>query len=235
MAGTGYSCFWLANFFKSSPLKPLSQMNRNLVGSIYGRSSIKIAHFVPIHLQTWPPQAILVSDWLMLTDDGRQVMAKAHIAFVKVSSKCIPIHMDPPFSTPLGLLFLLCISVKFWQMLFLTSCSYFYWSYSTHCAIVVSILFLTFYSYSLCGYFSLHPVIIISALLEYENESRKKSLINSCIYLKNKKIKCWITFLLCLLQKCEIIGFVFVLMPFSTISSQYDWLRSYQSVINSTS
>jgi hypothetical protein len=40
-------------------------MNRNLVGSIYGRSSIKIAHFVPIHWQTWPPQAILVSDWLI--------------------------------------------------------------------------------------------------------------------------------------------------------------------------
>jgi hypothetical protein len=28
-------------------------------------SSIKIAHFVPIRLQTWPPQAILVSDWLI--------------------------------------------------------------------------------------------------------------------------------------------------------------------------
>jgi hypothetical protein len=40
-------------------------MNRNLVGSIYGRSSIKIAHFVPIHHQTWLPQAILVSDWLI--------------------------------------------------------------------------------------------------------------------------------------------------------------------------
>jgi hypothetical protein len=37
-------------------------MNRNLVGSIYGRPSIKIAHFVPIHHQTWLPQAILVSD-----------------------------------------------------------------------------------------------------------------------------------------------------------------------------
>jgi hypothetical protein len=32
----------LADFFKSSPLKPLGQMNRNLVGSIYGRSSIKL-------------------------------------------------------------------------------------------------------------------------------------------------------------------------------------------------
>jgi hypothetical protein len=38
-------------------------MNRNLVGSIYGRSSIKLVDSVPIHYQTWPPQAILVSDW----------------------------------------------------------------------------------------------------------------------------------------------------------------------------
>jgi hypothetical protein len=36
---------------KSSPLKLLSQMNRNLVGSIYGRSSIKISYFVMIRLQ----------------------------------------------------------------------------------------------------------------------------------------------------------------------------------------
>ena len=38
-------------------------MNRNLVGIIIGRSSIQIANWVPIHYQTWPPQAILVSDW----------------------------------------------------------------------------------------------------------------------------------------------------------------------------
>jgi hypothetical protein len=38
----------LADLNKSSPLKPLGQMNRNLVGSIYERSSIKDAHFVPI-------------------------------------------------------------------------------------------------------------------------------------------------------------------------------------------
>jgi hypothetical protein len=52
----------LADFLNSS-LKPLGQMNQNLVESIYGRSSIKSAHLVPIHYQTWPPQAILVSDW----------------------------------------------------------------------------------------------------------------------------------------------------------------------------
>jgi hypothetical protein len=50
---------------KSSLLKPLGQMNRNLVGSILGRSSIKSAHLVPIRLQTWPSQTILVSDWLI--------------------------------------------------------------------------------------------------------------------------------------------------------------------------
>ena len=50
---------------KSSPLKPHGQMNQNLVGSILGRFSIKFAHLVPIHWQTWPPQAILVFDWLI--------------------------------------------------------------------------------------------------------------------------------------------------------------------------
>jgi hypothetical protein len=33
---------------KSSPLKPPGQMNQNLVGNILERSSIKIAHLVPI-------------------------------------------------------------------------------------------------------------------------------------------------------------------------------------------
>jgi hypothetical protein len=37
---------------KSSPLKPLSQMNRNLVGSIYG-PSIDASYHVSIHLAKW--------------------------------------------------------------------------------------------------------------------------------------------------------------------------------------
>ena len=63
MTATGNSCFWLVDLNKYSPLKPLGQMNRNLVGSIYIRFSMKIAHIVPIRWQTWPPQSILVSDW----------------------------------------------------------------------------------------------------------------------------------------------------------------------------
>jgi hypothetical protein len=63
MVATSDSFFWLADFIKSSPLKLLSQMKRNLVGSNYGKSSITIAHFISICWQTWSPQAILVSDW----------------------------------------------------------------------------------------------------------------------------------------------------------------------------
>ena len=63
MVSTDNSCFWLADFIKSSPLKLLSKMSRNLVGSNYGRSSITIAHFISICWQTWSPQTILVSNW----------------------------------------------------------------------------------------------------------------------------------------------------------------------------
>jgi hypothetical protein len=63
LADTGDSCFWLADFKNSSPLKLFGQMYRNLVGSIYGKSSVAIAYVILIHWQTWPPQAILVSDW----------------------------------------------------------------------------------------------------------------------------------------------------------------------------
>jgi len=51
---------------KSSPLKLLGQIKPNLAGSIYVRSSIKLLHLVPFGQQTWPPRAILFSDWLML-------------------------------------------------------------------------------------------------------------------------------------------------------------------------
>jgi hypothetical protein len=55
----------LADFLNSSSLKLFDQMNRNLIGSIFGRFSVEIANFVLIRLQTWPPQTILVSEWLI--------------------------------------------------------------------------------------------------------------------------------------------------------------------------
>jgi hypothetical protein len=42
--------------YKSSPLKLLGQMEPNLAGSIYVRSSIKLLHLVPFGQQTWPPR-----------------------------------------------------------------------------------------------------------------------------------------------------------------------------------
>jgi hypothetical protein len=39
---------------KYSPLKLLGQMEPNLAGSIYVRSSIKLHHLVPFDQQTWP-------------------------------------------------------------------------------------------------------------------------------------------------------------------------------------
>jgi hypothetical protein len=41
MATIGNSCFWWPISNKSSPLKPSSQMNQNLVGNTYGRFCIK--------------------------------------------------------------------------------------------------------------------------------------------------------------------------------------------------
>ena len=40
------------SFKKSSPLKPLGQMEQNFGGSIYGWSFIKVVHFVQIRLET---------------------------------------------------------------------------------------------------------------------------------------------------------------------------------------
>jgi hypothetical protein len=51
-------------------------MNKNLEGSIYGRFSIKIAHFALIRLQTWPPHAILVSDWLIFKIFASETVTK---------------------------------------------------------------------------------------------------------------------------------------------------------------
>jgi hypothetical protein len=61
----------------------------NLVGSIYGRSSLKSAHFVMIYYQTWPPQAILVSDWPIF----KNILLWNHLELNTESS----IHVDTSY------------------------------------------------------------------------------------------------------------------------------------------
>jgi hypothetical protein len=48
----------------SSPLKLLGQMEPNLAGSIYVRSSIKLLHIMPFGQQRWLPRAYLVMKML---------------------------------------------------------------------------------------------------------------------------------------------------------------------------
>jgi hypothetical protein len=45
---------------KSTTPKPLGQMNRNVVGSIYGRPSIKIAHFGSVNKHGQHRQFVLL-------------------------------------------------------------------------------------------------------------------------------------------------------------------------------
>ena len=84
---------------KSSPLKLLGQMEPNLAGSIYVRSSIKLLRFVPFGQQIWLPRAILVSDWLMLNKSsplkllGQMEPNLAGSIYVRYSIKLL--HMVP--------------------------------------------------------------------------------------------------------------------------------------------
>jgi hypothetical protein len=70
MTPTGNFCFWLADLKKSSPLKPLGQMNWNFGRSIYGMSSMKIAR--PNRLanmattETWWESSMECPLWILL-------------------------------------------------------------------------------------------------------------------------------------------------------------------------
>jgi hypothetical protein len=59
MLPTKFQLIWENGFIREDFLE-INQSETRMA-----RSSIKIAHFVPIDLQTWPPQAILVSVWLI--------------------------------------------------------------------------------------------------------------------------------------------------------------------------
>ena len=70
---------------KSSPLNPLGHINQNLVARIYGRSSIKNAHFIPISQQTWLPQAFLFF-WLINFFKNKQITKKIDVSYSSFDS-----------------------------------------------------------------------------------------------------------------------------------------------------
>ena len=65
--GRNGQCLFLIDWFKENadPLKQQCEMEPNLTVSIYIKSFIKIAYFLPICKQIWPPWEILFSDWLI--------------------------------------------------------------------------------------------------------------------------------------------------------------------------
>jgi hypothetical protein len=58
-------------------------MDRDEMNNLYRGSSIDDSYQVSVHLAQWFQRRRLKCE--KLTDDGRQVMAKAHIVFGKVS------------------------------------------------------------------------------------------------------------------------------------------------------
>jgi hypothetical protein len=98
MATTGNSYFWLADFLKSSPLKLLGQMNWNLVGSIYGRSSIKIAHFWPQVCPIRNKKCLWWSCLLMDRDEMSNLYRRPSID----ASYQISVHLSKRFQSKFG-------------------------------------------------------------------------------------------------------------------------------------
>jgi hypothetical protein len=67
---------------KSSPLKPLGPMNQNLVGSIYGRSSIKILiSSRSVNKQFWfiGPSGFRGEDFLDIDQSEIRIAGGSHI------------------------------------------------------------------------------------------------------------------------------------------------------------
>jgi hypothetical protein len=68
---TKFRFIWSSGFRGEESKKSDNEKQELPVAAIFvnelGRngSFVRIAHFVPIRLQTWPPQTILVSDWLI--------------------------------------------------------------------------------------------------------------------------------------------------------------------------
>jgi superfamily II RNA helicase len=77
MVATGDSCFWLADFKNSSPLKPFGQMNRHLVGSIYWRSQFRPDPLTAIRNKNflWWPSLLTDREEMSILNSGPSIDA----------------------------------------------------------------------------------------------------------------------------------------------------------------
>jgi hypothetical protein len=89
MAATSNSCFWLDDFFKYYP------PDRDKMSNLYRGPSIDASYQVSVHLAKRFQMRRLKCE--KLTDDGCQVMAKAHIALGKVSYYICKTNSDLDF------------------------------------------------------------------------------------------------------------------------------------------
>jgi hypothetical protein len=64
---------FLVDLFKSSPLKPFGQMNRNLIGSIYARSSINFCSYRPSSLTNMAPNGFRGEDLNKSTNQKQEL------------------------------------------------------------------------------------------------------------------------------------------------------------------
>jgi hypothetical protein len=97
----------IADFKKSSPLKPLGEMNRNLVGNIYGRSPpIDASYQVSVHLakrfhrRFFRNQPIRNKNclwWPCLLTDGDQMSKRNREPSIDASYQ-VSVHLDKRFS-----------------------------------------------------------------------------------------------------------------------------------------
>ena len=71
-------------------------MDQDKISNLYRGSSIDVSYQVSAHLAKWFQRRILPCE--KLTDDRRQVMAKAHIAFGKASEKLTTQKQELPMA-----------------------------------------------------------------------------------------------------------------------------------------
>ena len=117
MATISNSYFWMVDFWKSSPLKPVDHINRNFTGIIYGRSSIGLPNFISLGQKHGRHGQLLFIEWIVLrvfdsmSKDLLYLLPFPWITWLKEAEKC----QFPKFES----FYFLSILMQFLQSLYL--------------------------------------------------------------------------------------------------------------------